>query len=548
MAQAEVRERGAQQVVQFLSDHGHRHIFGLPGSSMVAILYELQGTDIRYVPAIHESVAVAMADGYARVAGSAVTMLYMLHGVANGMANLYNAWRDESPLTIIASQQASSLRTPGWTIGEGDVVGMVRPYTRLAHELSIGMSVRGWMEAARRASTDPLPGPALLSMPEDVLEAEAPTTPHRISDRTATATPDLSALADALAKAERPLIIVGGQLRRCGGSQAIERISVRHNIPVAFETGFNDRLGIAPGHPHSLGNVGAHGTAAQQQADVVLMIGSRALNEAHPQGGWFPAAHFIAHINKDPSKLEETVCADWSWAGDPGQASLALEAGLDARPQSADGLAARRAYIDAVKSAPLAAVQAGFVAPYAPAVAALHDALDHGWVVDESVMGALALMRGLRSSDGRRYVSTSGAALGWGTGAAAGVALASGDPVTLVIGDGSLRFGALGLWSIREGNLPITIVVLDNGGYGSTRFYERAYMQKLGDKAPFPAPAYNGSDLRSVGSTVGGIIEGFGIPCRTLSPQDDIRAAIEAAWANVSSGPNAIVVPMAFEG
>jgi len=144
-------------------------------------------------------------------------------------------------------------------------------------------------------------------------------------------------------------------------------------------------------------------------------------------------------------------------------------------------------------------------------------------------------------------VSTTGAALGWGTGAAAGIALASGEPVTLIIGDGSLRFGALGLWSIRQSNLPITIVVLDNGGYGSTRFFERAYMARLGNKAPFAQPAYSCSDLRSVGSSVGGIIEGFGIACRTLSPDDDVRAAVEAAWATSSEGPNAIVVPLGLE-
>ena len=547
MQQFDSEVRGARQVVQFLSDHGHRHVFGLPGSSMVSILYELQGTDIRYVPAIHESVAVAMADGYSRVAGSAVAMLYMVHGVANGLANLYNAWRDESPVTIIASQQASHLRTPGWTIGEGDVVNLVRPYTRLAHELSIGTSPRQWMESARRASTGPQPGPAVLSMPEDVLELEAPTVSLRQSIRSIVSEPDLSRVAEELAGAQRPLIVVGGQLRRFGGSAAIERIAALHEIALTYETGFNDRLGVAPGHSHSMGNIGAHGMAAEQQADVVLVIGARALNEAHPRGGWFPSARFVAHINNDPAKLEETVTADWSLAHHPGNAADALERELVRRPTPAELLAKRRAYLEGARTADLHSQQAAILAPYASAVAALHDALDHGWFVDESVMGAVAFMRGLRSADGHRYVGTTGAALGWGTGAAAGVALASGQPVTLAIGDGSLRFGALGLWTIREANLPVTIVVLDNGGYGSTRFYERSYMQRLGNSAPFAQPAYNGSDFRRAGSSVGGIIDGFGIPCRTLSPGEDVREAIEEAWSGVAQGPNAIVVPMAFE-
>jgi len=547
MEQSATGERGAREVVQFLSDHGHRHVFGLPGSSMVSILYELQGTDIAYVPAIHESVAVAMADGYSRVTGAGVAMLYMFHGVANGLANLYNAWRDESPVTILSSQQASHLRTPGWTIGEGDVVNLVRPYTRLAHELSLGMSVRQWMESARRASTGPQPGPALLSLPEDVLEREAPAMPLRQSDRSQASTPDMASIAEALAGAERPLIVVGGQLRRFSGSADIERIAAAYEIPLAYETGFNDRLGVAPGHSHSLGNLGAHAMPAEQRADVVLLIGTRALNEAHPRGDWFPAARFVAHINNDPAKLEETVTAHRSLAHDPASAAAALERELAQRPAPARLLEARRKHLAEVRARDLPASQAAILSPYAPAVVALRDALDRGWFVDESVMGAVAFMRGLRSTDGHRYVGTTGAALGWGTGAAAGVAIASGEPVTLAIGDGSLRFGALGLWSIRERNLPVTIVVLDNGGYGSTRFYERSYMQRLGNSAPFPEPAYNGSDFRAVGTSTAGIIEGFGIPCTTLTPDDDVRSAVEAAWAKASDGPNAIVVPMAFE-
>ena len=115
---------------------------------MVSTLYELQRSSIVYVPAVHESVAVAAADGYARVAGSAVCMLYMLPGMANGLANIHNAWRDETPLIILSSQQGSAYRTPGNTIGEADLVNLVRPFTRLAHELTPGMPMRRWRSAA----------------------------------------------------------------------------------------------------------------------------------------------------------------------------------------------------------------------------------------------------------------------------------------------------------------------------------------------------------------------------------------------------------------
>lgn len=104
------------------------------------------------MPTIHESVTVAAADGYARVRGSAMAMLYMLPGTANGLANIYNAARDDSPLILLASQQVSTSRTALGAYCEGDTVPLVKPFTRLAHELGKGASARSWLEHAKRVS------------------------------------------------------------------------------------------------------------------------------------------------------------------------------------------------------------------------------------------------------------------------------------------------------------------------------------------------------------------------------------------------------------
>jgi thiamine pyrophosphate-dependent acetolactate synthase large subunit-like protein len=69
---------GAEEIVEFMVDHGYEHVFGLPGSQLVSIFHTLQRTDITLVPTIHESVTVAAADGYARIKGSAMALIYML--------------------------------------------------------------------------------------------------------------------------------------------------------------------------------------------------------------------------------------------------------------------------------------------------------------------------------------------------------------------------------------------------------------------------------------------------------------------------------------
>jgi len=537
---------GGEQIAQFVKDHGYQHIFAIPGSSMTAATNAFQNCGAQYVPAIHESVTVAMADGYARVAGSSFAMLYMLPGMANGLANLYNAWKDETPMMVLASQQGGRLRSPmDWTVCEGDIVGMTRPYTRLAHEISSDMPLRPWLERARQTSLGPLPGPTVLALQENVIEEPQAVETARTSVRPNAVAPDLSAIAEALRTAERPLIVVGGQLARFGGAKAIERLSTEQVIPMAYEAAFSDRLGAAPGHANMLGNMNGKPAAIEEDADVVLVIGARMMADSHARPiSWFPAARFIAHINADPVKLEATQSVDWAIACDPGAAAKALADLLAANPASAEVKEARGQRLEAIRHRN----DVGFVSMIPHTVAAvepLRDALDHGWLVDESVTGLFALQDRLTATDGRRYIGTSGCSLGWGTGAAVGVALASGEPVTLVIGDGSLRFSALGLWNIAVSKLPITIVVLDNGGYGSTRMFERFHVHKVGEGA---TPGYLGSDLRQLGPSVQSIIEGFGIPCMTPKPGDDMRKAVMAAWEKGSTGPSAIILPVDFGG
>jgi len=547
-------ERGSLEIVRFLEEHLYRHVFGLPGSSMVSVLYDLQSSSVEYVPTIHESVAVAAADGYARVAGSGVAFVYMLPGTANALANLHNAWRDESPVIVIASQTASNWRTEEGTVGEQDLVALTRPFTRLTQELSLGMPVRSWLEAARRAGRGSPGGPAFLAIPENVFEQEAPPASLRQSSQAKGGAPeDIGLLVDALSAAERPVIMVGGQLRRYGGSASIEEIASRFEIPVVYEGGFNDRLGVAPGHSHCFGNVLTGGAFFEQTADVALLIGCRFMLEGHPRTEpWFANASFVAHVNVDQAKLEETRTADWTAACDPGALAGLLLIELNASDCSTE-LLSRRAHRLRLQRESANRCFTGenpvgkAMLPYVNALRCLHDAMDRGWVVDESVLASQVLSTSLKSLDGEKFIGISGGSLGWAAGAAVGVALASGEPVTAVLGDGALRFNAHGLWNVKACGLPITLVVLDNGGYASTRYFERQYVARLGSKAR-KKPSYLNSDLRNIGPSIDSIIEGFGISCRRVRANEDPREAIEEAWELSSQAPNAVIIPVEFEG
>jgi len=537
---------GADEVVRFLRDFRIRHIFGLPGSSLVSLLASLDRSDVQIVPTIHESVVIAAADGYARVAGFAAAYLYMVPGTTNGLANLYNAWRDETPMLVLASQQDSTMRTREGTIGEGDIIPLVQSFTRHARELTAGMPVYHHLAAAARAAAGYPSGPAFVSLPEDVLERPAPVRDVPATVRVPSGPPDVSELAARLAKAKRPLLVVGGQVRRYGGTAALERMAAKQAFAVASEAGFNDRLSIAPGHECCIGSMtGIAGAAAEQQADFVAVIGARFIAEGHPRPQpYFPAAEMVVHVNADPAKLEETYVSNWSCACDPAAFLTALDAALVEAPDAALAQG-RRDFMRRCRSVPLpddAFLRS--LSAYGKALGAVHDAMDRGWLIDEAVMGSVALINGLSSKDGRRYMGSTGGSLGWTTGAAVGAALASSEPVTCVLGDGALRFGMHGLWTAVAERLPITFVIVDNGGYGSTRYFARTHAERVSGHNG--KPSYAGMDFRESGSTVEDILRGFGVECGPRVTPEDARQAVEAAWAASANGPNAVVIQLPF--
>jgi thiamine pyrophosphate-dependent acetolactate synthase large subunit-like protein len=533
-------ESGAQAFLHFLEDRGDRHVFGVTGSTMVSVFHALARSPITFVPSVHESAAIAAADGYARVSGAGCVLLYMVMGVANGMANLHNAHFADSPLLIVGSDAESFSKTglPS-LIGEGDLVAMTRSVTRFGAHVPQGSSLRDWLERASRIAAGPPGGPVMLSVPEDVLVGPSiPAAEARSGHRVAPGAPAMGAVADALRCAERPLIVAGSQIHKDGGSPALLALTEQLSIPVAFEHGFPAQMSIGPGHPNYLGTVTARtGDVAAREADVVISVGGRlGLEHKMVSVPRYVNARFVAHVNVDPEKLEGLTTADWTCACSPAAFLETLLAVCTRDASDPSLIGARGQWLAKLRN--LYDSQ-----PDPDWGVALSDALDRGWVVDESVGLASTVNHALKGSDGSRFLSPSGASLGWATGAACGVALASGDPVTCILGDGALRFGASGLWTAKASELPITYVVLDNGGFGSTRYFERAYIAESGSPAQ---PGYIGSDLRGLGPSVAEMIAGYGIPCTSVSAEADVRGSLLRAWD--TAGPSALVVDIGFDG
>jgi thiamine pyrophosphate-dependent acetolactate synthase large subunit-like protein len=167
---------------------------------------------------------------------------------------------------------------------------------------------------------------------------------------------------------------------------------------------------------------------------------------------------------------------------------------------------------------------------------ALSGVLESSYLVDESVSANLPILLELQGMRGDRYVSTTGASLGWGIGAACGVALATNEPVVCVLGDGAFFFGAQALWPAVAMQLPITFIVLDNGGFGSTKMFEERYMQEH-PSASTGTAHFVGSDFSASGPSVRAVAEGFGLPVVSV----DSGATLEAEL-DMNRGPGPLLL------
>jgi thiamine pyrophosphate-dependent acetolactate synthase large subunit-like protein len=507
--------------VQFIHDRLAPMAFGLPGSSTVSLFNELGRVSAPFVSALQENAAVAMADGYSRFAGPTGLLLYMLPGLATGLGNLYNASRDESPLVLILGQVATTARRGMYAVGEADLAALASPFVNFAAEVDDPVDLVDALDTAFHCTTGLPNGPSLVAVPEDVLTGASPGWPARPA--TADKTPSLAAdavndLARRLSRAERPLIIVGGQVRRLGASADVQALAAALAAPVLFEPFWNDRLGIAPTDSCCFGQVSEHSRLVNE-ADVVLLLGCRFFNEIQPRTTpWFPTA-FVAHVNADPAKIAAARPSAWSTATDPSVVARDLLEAVRRIGTERSLIDARRARLEAARRR-----RGNRSTLYSGVAAALSDALDRGYLVDESVTASATLVSNIRSSHAERYVSTTGGSLGWGIAASAGIALATRDRVTCVVGDGAFFFGLHGLWPASCLQLPIDYVVIDNGGFGSTQMYERDYLLQSG-RADAVVTAV-GSDFRTGRPSAVDIARSFGIEAHEVESPDDLRARL----------------------
>jgi benzoylformate decarboxylase len=488
-------------------------VFGNPGSTELRMFRDWP-QDFRYVLGLQESVVVAMADGYAQA--RRVPTLVNLHsagGVGHALGSVFTAWRNQTPLVIVAGQQTRAMLPTDPFLGARYAAEFPRPYVKWSVEPARGEDVPHAIAQAIYTSLQRPCGPVFVSVPEDDWDALTdPVAPREVHVQFAPDPGALDRLADALNASRAPAIVVGAAVDQDGAWPLAVQLAERLNAAV-WESPMAGRRSFPQDHPLFAGFLPPlRQPIADRLAphDVVLVIG---------------APVFTYHVHVDGEYLAPGTRL-YQMTDDPEQAARA-PVGTAILSSIQLGMEQLLAQISEVRRP----VPRGRLLPPEPPVQdpidgelAMHT-LASTWpgnavLVEEapSHRNALHEYFPVRSSGGF-YACASGG-LGFALPAAVGVALA--DPsrkVICVVGDGSSLYTIQALWSAAQHRLPITFVVLNNAGYGAVK--------SLGVRMGIARMP--GSDVPGVDFVE--IARGFGCLASRVERATDLAPALQQAYA-----------------
>lgn len=554
---------GIQAFIELLVQHKVPYLFGNPGTTELPLNDALvDDSRLQYILGLQEIPVMAMADGYAMASGRlGVVNLHACCGLGNAMGQLYNAFREGTPLLITAGQQDRRLQLQEPILG-GDMVTVTRPWTKWSHEVR---SVHELPDAVRRAiktALTPPTGPVFLSLPLDVqLEIADGLDLRPAATIDADFRPPIDAVqraADLLAAARNPVILAGSRITERHAITELVAVAERLGAPVFCEAGNNHgRAAFPSDHPLC-------GTALPMWSpeihkrlepfDAILAVGIDLFRQYlyHEPNQPIPQHTQIVHLDEDPWHLGKNHAVAFALLSSLGPGLKELDQQIAVR-MTADACEAARSRgrehavrheqarhrlkqeIERQRSArPLTALAlVGTLAEVLPPdIAIIEEAVTTTNMVFER-LGALKNTTG--------YFGHRGWTLGWGLGCAIGVKLAWPQrPVLAMLGEGATLYGLQGLWTAAHYRIPVTFVVCNNAQYEILKIGSRAMQLPAAQEGRFQSMDLVGPEIDIVG-----LARSLGVEAHRITEPDELAQRVRASFSG--DGPLLLDVPISRE-
>lgn len=550
------RMTGKRAMLEQLVADGVRHVFGNPGTTEQGFMDLLQDyPQIEFVLALHEGVAVSMADSFARITRRpAFVEVHTAPGLGNAMGMLHNAAIGKTPLVVYAGHSPSRVLVQEPHLS-GPLVDMARPVCKWAAEIHHAHDVPRALRRAFKTAMTPPQGPVFLSLPMDTLDAEAeveiePTTYPVWRGRVDAAA--MAEVAGRLLAAERPMLMVGDGVALADAQAEVVAVAELAGLPV-FEC-YASEFNVPATHPLYLGNVNFVSPgpvrATLRDCDCLLVVGAPLFQLIFPdaEASPLPRGATLIQVDVNPWELGKNLNPTIALLADP-RAALAELAEQLRRRRTAAQAAAARTRATAVGERTRAAraryhqqARAGWDAVPISAPRLMHELREavpaDALIVSEAITNQAHLAAAFEPAEPGRMLRIRGGGIGPGLPATLGAQLAQpGRPVVGVCSDGAAMYSITALWTAAHHKLPVTFVMLNNAAYRILKLNMVEYLGAAARTRKFVAMDLTDPELR-----FDRLAEAMGVQGRRVDTPEALGPALREALAH--PGPSLVDVVM----
>ncbi|MHC2337406.1 thiamine pyrophosphate-binding protein [Bradyrhizobium sp. USDA 4454] len=535
------RITGRSAFLALLKDEGVTHLFGNPGTTELPIMHALKDhPELTYVMAMQESLVVAMADGFSRASGKLVACnVHVAPGLGNAMGSLYNASFTGTPLILTAGQQEQGhgLTEP---VLYGPLVQMATPLVKWAVEVTRLEDLPRIVRRAAKIATTPPTGPVFISLPGDILNAEAGIElgrATRVDTRVRPSEESLQALAARILKAERPVIIVGDEIVKSDALREAADLAETLGCPAwQSSTPYGSHfLSESPGFMGAIARLQKVARDVLAPHDLLIALGGDPLRmSVYSEVDPLPDGLSIVQVGLVDSDLARNYGAEIAVKADVKETLRALvpalkeQGGGALETRARQGLAAlaaqnwtakRKALVEQIS-------KASHTSPVDPDWLALQvvEAMpDNAILVDEGLTSSRQIIALRAHRDRYGYHALASGGIGWGLPASVGVSLANPErPVVCYSGDGSSMYSIQSLWTAANHKLPLNFVIVNNGGY---RIIKQRLLAFHGDDN------YVGMDFIDPPVDFTGVARSLGLEAIKVTDPQELKGVMKSAFS-----------------
>lgn len=542
---------GSQILVDALIREGVEYVFGIPGGAVLPLFDVLFDSPIKFVLTRHEQGAGHAADGYARATGKVgVCLATSGPGATNLVTAIATAYMDSIPMVAITGQVKSFL-IGNDAFQEADTVGITRPITKHSYLVKDIKDLARTVKEAFYIANTGRRGPVLIDLPVDITmekceeviptEVDLPGYKPRYEGNIR----QINIAAEVINNAQRPVVYTGGGIIASGCSRELFELAEKGNLPVT--TTLMGLGGFPENHHLSLGMLGMHGTAyanfAVTESDVLLAIGARFDDRITGKIDEFAPRAKIIHIDIDPASISKSIKVDIPIVGDAHNILQELIKHIR--------FAERKEWVHKINSwkekNPLSYNNAGDVIKPQYVIEQICDVAKGNAIISTEVgQNQMWAAQFFTYTKPRTFLSSGGlGTMGYGFPAAIGAQLGCPDKIVVdIAGDGSIQMNIQELSTAVRLNIPVKIVILNNGYLGMVRQWQELFYSKR-----YSSVFLNGNpDFVK-------LAEAYGASGFLVEKKEDVRPTIEKAFSikgpvimDFRIDPNENVFPMVPAG